>query len=111
MNNIPKRRYGFPTWSQIEYNMFSKYVPLQRIVDTVEKYVQEYQICKLASMVGKVALYVHSHGICLFTSLTFVSSAYTFDRLKRLDATKKENFSHWVSKLCGVNTGKDFYDD
>ena len=111
MNNIPKRRYGFPTWSQIEYNMFSKYVPLQRIVDTVEKYVQEHQICKLSSMVGKLALYVYSHHIYLFTSFTFVCSAYTVDRLKRLNATKKENFSHWISKLCGVNIRKDFYDD
>lgn len=50
MNNIPKNRFGSPTWGQIEHNMYSKFVPTQRIMKKVKDYVKKHDVCNAASM-------------------------------------------------------------
>lgn len=50
MNNIPKNRHGFPTWPQIEFNMYSRYLPLRRISHIVEKFVRRHNICNSTAM-------------------------------------------------------------
>jgi len=50
MNNIPKSRHGFPTWNEIEYKMYSRYFAKPRIMQTVETYVQQYNICRSSAM-------------------------------------------------------------
>ena len=50
MNNIPKSRHGFPTWNEIEYRMYSRYFAKPRIMQTVEAYVQQYNVCQSSAM-------------------------------------------------------------
>ena len=50
MNNIPKRRYGLPTWWQVEYNMFSEFVPTQRVLEKVYDFTEKYNVCNISSM-------------------------------------------------------------
>jgi hypothetical protein len=49
-HNIPKNRYGFPTWGEIENKMYSKFIPQPRITSIVNSYVQQYNICTSAAM-------------------------------------------------------------
>lgn len=50
MNDIPKQRYGLPTWSQIEYSMYSRYIPTPRVMDRVLNYVVQHEICQCSAM-------------------------------------------------------------
>jgi hypothetical protein len=50
MNGIPKRRFGHPTWWQIEYDMFSKFIPNGRVINKVNSFVRENNICNISSM-------------------------------------------------------------
>jgi hypothetical protein len=50
MNNIPKAKYGFPTWGQIEYEMYKRFVPTRRVMDKVTEYVRRHNICEASAM-------------------------------------------------------------
>lgn len=50
MNNIPKSRHGFPTWNEIEYKMYSRYFAKPRIMQTVDTYVRQYNVCMSSAM-------------------------------------------------------------
>jgi hypothetical protein len=50
MNDIPKNRFGFPTWGQIEYNMYSRFIPTNVIMVAVEDFVYKHNICNSSAM-------------------------------------------------------------
>lgn len=50
MNNIPKSRFGSPSWAQIEYNMHSRYFPTREIMFKVIQYVRQHNICNASAM-------------------------------------------------------------
>lgn len=50
MNGIPKSRYGHPTWQQIEYQMYSRFIPRVEILKKVYDYVEKYNICNSYAM-------------------------------------------------------------
>ena len=50
MNNIPKSKFGHPSWSQIEYNMYSRYIPNREVMNKVEKYVKMNNMCNASAM-------------------------------------------------------------
>jgi hypothetical protein len=50
MNNIPKSKFGQPSWGQIEHNMYRKFVPTPRIAAKVKEFVQKHNVCNIASM-------------------------------------------------------------
>lgn len=50
MNDIPKNRFGYPTWAQIEYNSYAQFIPLPRIVEKVDAFVARRNICNCTSM-------------------------------------------------------------
>ena len=50
MNHIPRNKYGFPTWGQIEYDMYKKYKPIPPIISKVMSFVKRHNICNCAAM-------------------------------------------------------------
>ena len=50
MNNVPKNRFGFASWQQIERDMYSKYVPLPKIMMKAKDFIMRYNICDSASV-------------------------------------------------------------
>lgn len=50
MNNIPKHRFGHPTWGEIEYHMYSRYFPRREIMYQALYYVEKYNICNASAM-------------------------------------------------------------
>lgn len=50
MNGVPKIRFGYPTWAQIEYAMYSKFIPTKEIMMRVDEYVNEHNVCNITSM-------------------------------------------------------------
>jgi hypothetical protein len=50
MNNIPKARYGLPSWSDIEYNMHSRYFPTREIMWKALSFISKYDICNASAM-------------------------------------------------------------
>jgi hypothetical protein len=50
MNHIPRNRFGFPTWGQIEYDMYKKYKPTPAVMTKVTAFVKEYNICECTAM-------------------------------------------------------------
>lgn len=50
MNNIPKARFGHPSWHEIEYRMYSRYVPTQAVMDKVREFVLKHNICNASAM-------------------------------------------------------------
>ena len=50
MNNVPKNRFGLPTWRSIEYDMYSRYVPNREVMNKVTAFVREYNICSSSAM-------------------------------------------------------------
>jgi hypothetical protein len=50
MNKIPKQRFGFPTWGEIEYRMYSRYHPTKRVMSKVDAFVRQYNICDASAM-------------------------------------------------------------
>lgn len=49
-NGIPKSKFGFPTWGQIEYNMHSRFLPTQAVMSKVVAFVRKHKICQSSSM-------------------------------------------------------------
>lgn len=49
-NGIPKNRFGYPTWTEIEYRMFSRYVPVREVMLKVNDYVRLHNICNCSAM-------------------------------------------------------------
>lgn len=50
MNNIPKNRFGFPSWGEIEYRMYSRYFPTREVMFKALTYVREHNICNASAM-------------------------------------------------------------
>lgn len=50
MNNIPKNKFGQPSWGQIERNMYSRYWPSVRLMRIVTDYVERFNICSSSAM-------------------------------------------------------------
>ena len=50
MNNIPKSKFGQPSWTQIEYNMYSRYAPTREVMNKVKKFVKTHNICQASAM-------------------------------------------------------------
>ena len=50
MNHVPKARYGFPTWHDIEYRMYARYIPNRDITSKVELFVKQFNICNCSAM-------------------------------------------------------------
>jgi hypothetical protein len=50
MNNIPKAKFGFPSWGEIEHRMHSRYFPNREIMFEVLKFVDRYNICTSSAM-------------------------------------------------------------
>lgn len=49
-NGIPKNRAGSPTWSQIEYSMYSRYVPTREVMAKVAAFVARHRVCNASAM-------------------------------------------------------------
>jgi hypothetical protein len=49
-NGIPKNRIGYPSWNQIEYNMYSKYFPTREVMLKVNDFVTAHDICNSSAM-------------------------------------------------------------
>ena len=49
-NEIPKNRHGFPSWREIEYNMYSKFFPVKEILQKVKAFVVQHGICNSSAM-------------------------------------------------------------
>jgi hypothetical protein len=50
MNNIPKSKFGQPSWTQIEYNMYSRYAPTREVMNKVKEFVKTHNICQASAM-------------------------------------------------------------
>ena len=50
MNNIPKNKFGQPSWGQIERNMYSRYWPSVRVMQVVREFVERHNICASSAM-------------------------------------------------------------
>ena len=50
MNNIPKSKFGQPGWSQIEYNMYSRYAPTREVMMKVTAFVKKHRMCEASAM-------------------------------------------------------------
>jgi hypothetical protein len=50
MNKIPKNRFGFPSWTQIETQMYMKFNPTKVLMQKIKRYVQIHNICQASAM-------------------------------------------------------------
>jgi hypothetical protein len=50
MNNIPRNRFGSPTWGQIEHMMYSRYIPTKEVLAKITNVVNKYGICNCSAM-------------------------------------------------------------
>ena len=50
MNNIPKSKFGQPSWGTIEYNMYSRFAPTREVMAKVDAFVQAHNICTASAM-------------------------------------------------------------
>lgn len=50
MNGIPKNKFGHPSWSTIERNMYTRYVPVREAMLKVGAYVARYNVCNCSAM-------------------------------------------------------------
>ena len=50
MNDIPKSRFGMPSWNEMEYRMYSRFVPTREVMDKANSYIKKYNICNSSSM-------------------------------------------------------------
>lgn len=50
MNNIPKNKFGMPSWNQIEYKMYSRFVPNREVMAKVNSFVNTHRICNASAM-------------------------------------------------------------
>jgi hypothetical protein len=60
MNQIPKNRFGLPSWNEIEYKMYSKYYPTREIMYKALSYIEKYNVCNSSAMhIRETDLAVH----------------------------------------------------
>lgn len=50
MNDIPRNKFGYPSWSQIEYNMHSRFFPTREIMFKAINFVRGHNICNSSAM-------------------------------------------------------------
>eukprot|EP01039_Chlorochromonas_danica_P008201 gene8201-9048_t len=50
MNNIPRNRFGLPSWAEIEYRMHSRYRPVREVMYKALSFVERYNICSSSAM-------------------------------------------------------------
>jgi len=50
MNDIPKNRFGQPSWNEMEYRMYSRFVPTREVMEKANAYIKQYNICNSSSM-------------------------------------------------------------
>lgn len=50
MNEIPRNRRGLPNWNEIEYNMYSRYIPTKEIMYKALEYIEKHNICNASAM-------------------------------------------------------------
>lgn len=50
MNSIPKNKYGFPKWTTIEYNIYSRYSASRDVMKKVTEFVTAHNICNASAM-------------------------------------------------------------
>lgn len=50
MNDIPKNRFGLPSWGEIEYQMHSRYFPTREVMFKALSFVHKYNICNASAM-------------------------------------------------------------
>ena len=50
MNHIPKSKFGYPTWNQIHYQMYSKYYPTREVMLKASNFIERYNICNSSAM-------------------------------------------------------------
>ena len=49
-NNVPKSKFGSPTWAQIEYNNYAKFKPTAAVMQKVAAFVRKHNICSASAM-------------------------------------------------------------
>lgn len=50
MNHIPRNKFGFPTWGQIEYDMYKRFRPTSAIMTKVNAFVEKHRMCSCSAM-------------------------------------------------------------
>ncbi len=50
MNNIPKNRFGVPSWSQAERKMYSRYFPNREVMMKANHFIEKHNICNSSAM-------------------------------------------------------------
>jgi hypothetical protein len=78
MNDIPRNRFGLPSWGEIEYLMHSKYFPTREIMFKVLSFVHVHQICNASAMHiretdMKESILKTSHGRKKFSLQPFIN--------------------------------------
>jgi len=79
MNNIPKNKFGMPSWNEIEYKMYSRFVPNREVMTKVNAFVTKHRICNASAMHIRVTdLAVHmarkKKGVNINAYVEFVES-------------------------------------
>lgn len=78
MNDIPKNRFGLPSWGEIEYQMHSKYHPTKEVMWKALSFVHRHNICKASAMHiretdMKESILKTSHGRKKFSLQPFIN--------------------------------------
>ena len=50
MNHIPKNRFGFPSWGQIEHDMYRRFRPTAAVMAKVGSFVRTHDMCGCVAM-------------------------------------------------------------
>jgi len=50
MNQVPKQRFGLPTWAEAERKMYSKYYPTREVMMKATAFVEKHNICNASAM-------------------------------------------------------------
>jgi hypothetical protein len=50
MNGIPKNRFGFPSWTEIEQRMYAKYFPRRELMFKALSFIARHNICNASAM-------------------------------------------------------------
>lgn len=50
MNQIPRNRFGFPTWAESEYQMYPRYFPTREVMLKATDFVARHDICNASAM-------------------------------------------------------------
>lgn len=96
MNHIPKNRFGFPSWQQIEYNTFSQFTPHARIMEKINKFVDLHNVCNISSMHIRLtdlnALMPARKKISLQSFINFVESSPVYPIFLMTDDPKTQQY-------------------